>query len=110
MQECLLRLASESNLIYTYIMTIKEKLQHEKREIKKQVQKQLLTYIVASLGLIAGLAWNEAIKGLIEYIFPLSQNTIQAKFLYAIFMTILIVIISYYLARLMQEKDEEISL
>jgi len=91
-------------------MTIKEKLQHEKREIKKQVQKQLLTYIVASLGLIAGLAWNEAIKGLIEYIFPLSQNTIQAKFLYAIFMTILIVIISYYLARLMQEKDEEISL
>lgn len=88
-------------------MSIKEKLRQEKKEIKKQVQKQLLTYMIASLGLVAGLAWNEAIKGLIEYIFPLSQNTIQAKFLYAVFMTILIVIISYYLARLMQEKDEE---
>lgn len=95
------------SLLYTSAMSIKEKLRQEKKEIKKQVQKQLLTYMIASLGLVAGLAWNEAIKGLIEYIFPLSQNTIQAKFLYAVFMTILIVIISYYLARLMQEKDEE---
>lgn len=88
-------------------MSIKEKLRQEKKEIKIQVKKQLLTYMIASLGLVAGLAWNEAIKGLIEYIFPLSQNTIQAKFLYAIFMTVLIVIISYYLARLMQEKDDD---
>lgn len=98
---------SEITLLYTEAMSIKEKLRQEKKEIKIQVKKQLLTYMIASLGLVAGLAWNEAIKGLIEYIFPLSQNTIQAKFLYAIFMTILIVIISYYLARLMQEKDDD---
>ncbi len=88
-------------------MSIKEKIRHESKEVKRQVKKQLLTYMVASLGLVAGLAWNEAIKGLIEYIFPLSQNTVQAKFLYAILMTLLIVIVSYYLARLMEEKDEE---
>ena len=88
-------------------MSIKEKLKQESREVKREVKKQLLTYMIASLGLIAGLAWNEAIKGLIEYLFPLSQNTIQAKFLYAMFMTLLIVTISYYLARLMQEKEEK---
>lgn len=98
---------SQTTLLYTEAMSIKEKLRQEKKEIKIQVKKQLLTYMIASLGLVAGLAWNEAIKGLIEYIFPLSQNTIQAKFLYAIFMTVLIVIISYYLARLMQEKDDD---
>lgn len=88
-------------------MSIKEKIRQESKDVKKEVKKQLLTYIVASLGLVAGLAWNEAIKGLIEYIFPLSQNTVQAKFLYAILMTLLIVVVSYYLARLMKGKDEE---
>ncbi len=87
-------------------MSIKEKIKQESKEVKREIKKQLLTYMIASLGLVAGLAWNEAIKGLIEYLFPLSQNTIQAKFLYAISITLLIVIISYYLARLMQEKKD----
>lgn len=88
-------------------MGIKEKLKHESREVRREIKKQLITYMIASLGLVAGLAWNEAIKGLIEYLFPLSQNTIQAKFFYAASLTLVIIVISYYLARLMQEKVEK---
>lgn len=66
-----------------------EKLQNEFRE-------RTYGYIAAALGLVAGLAWNEAIKALIEYIFPLSQNTLLAKFAYAILVTILVVFVTSY--------------
>ena len=88
-------------------MTIKEKVKKESVAVKREVKKQLMTYMIASLGLVAGLAWNEAIKGLIEYLFPEMQNTVVAKFLYAIILTLFIGIVSYYLAQLMKEKEEE---
>ena len=84
-----------------------EKLNHEKDRIKKEAQKQVLTYITAAFGLVAGLAWNEAIKALIEYLFPLGQNTLWAKFLYAIIITFVVVIVSIYLMRLFKEEKEE---
>lgn len=87
---------------------LKEKLKNQTAEVQREVKKQLLTYIVASLGLVAGLAWNEAIKALIEYFFPASQNTLQAKFLYALGVTLLIVIVSYYLAQIIKiDKEQE---
>lgn len=87
---------------------LKQKLKNQTAEVQREVKKQLLTYIIASLGLVAGLAWNEAIKALIEYFFPASQNTLQAKFLYALGVTLLIVIVSYYLAQIIKiDKEQE---
>lgn len=53
-------------------------------------------YISAAFGLVAGLAWNDAVSALIEYIFPLSQNTLFAKFAYAILITILVIFATSY--------------
>lgn len=50
-------------------------------------------YISAALGLVAGLAWNDAIKALIEAAFPLEQNTIAVKFVYAALVTIVVVML-----------------
>ncbi len=83
-----------------------EKLKNEKDKIKREVKKQVLTYVTAAFGLIAGLAWNEAIKGLIDYLFPVS-NSLLAKFIYAIAMTFVVVIISLYLVRLLRKQKEE---
>ncbi len=84
---------------------LKEKLKQESAAVQREVQKQLLTYIAASLGLVAGLAWNEAIKALIEYFFPATQNTLLAKFLYAAGLTLAIIIVTYYLTRLIKKED-----
>ncbi len=86
--------------------SLKEKLKNESAAVKREVQKQLLTYVAASLGLVAGLAWNEAIKALIEYFFPATQNTLLAKFMYAAGLTLAIIIVTFYLTRLIK-KDEE---
>ena len=52
---------------------------------------------MAGMGLVAGLAWNEAIKALIEYLYPLDQNSLLAKFIYAALITVIIVMFSTYL-------------
>lgn len=87
------------------IKTKLNNLKEDSEEIRKQVRKQTLGYILAGFGLVAGLAWNEAIKSLIEYLFPVKQNTLLAKFIYAILITLVIVILSGYLTKLLGEKD-----
>ena len=81
-----------------------ERLKNEKDKIKKEAKKQVLAYVTAGFGLVAGLAWNEAIKALIDYLFPLSQNSVWIKFLYAIIMTFVVVVISLYLVKLFKKE------
>ena len=81
-----------------------KKLKKESEEIRNEIQEKVIGYIVAGRGVIASLAWNEAIKALIEYVFPLKQNTILAKFLYAGTMTLVLVFVTLYLVRIFRKK------
>ncbi len=83
-----------------------EKIKKEGEEIKRELQHRMTGYIVGALGLVAGLAWNDAIKALIEYLFPLAKNTLLAKFIYAILMTFVIGIVASYLIRFFDKKEE----
>ncbi|MBX4200826.1 DUF5654 family protein [Candidatus Parcubacteria bacterium] len=62
-------------------------------------------YILAAMGLVAGLAWNEAIKAIITWFFPGLGSDIIAKLMYAGIVTIFIVIASFYLLRLIQKEE-----
>lgn len=66
-------------------------------KVKQEVRKQTMTYVAGGLSLVAGLAWNDAIKSLIDWFFPLSGNSIVIKFLYAGVLTLVIVIMLTYL-------------
>lgn len=61
-------------------------------------------YVTAGLGVVAGLAWNDAIRSLIEYVFPLQRNTVLIKFVYALIITLVVVVIGIYLARIAGAK------
>lgn len=83
-----------------------EKFKNQSGELKDEFKKQTLGYIVGAIGLVAALAWNEAIKGLIEYLFPMVKGGVWAKFLYALVITFVAVIITMYLVRIFK-KDEK---
>lgn len=85
---------------------IKAKIKNESVEIRQKIKHQFYSYIAAAFGLVAGLAWNEAIKALIDYAFPLGKNTLWAKFGYAGAMTLVVVLISIYLARVLKSEDK----
>ena len=72
--------------------------------MREQVRAQTVGYIATAFGLVAGLAWNDAIKAFIENIFPLGQGTMWAKFIYAVIITIFVVVITRYLLRLANRK------
>lgn len=59
---------------------IPEKMKQESAALSEAVRERTLAYIAAAFGLIAGLAWNDAVKALIEYLFPLSTNTLLESF------------------------------
>jgi predicted ABC-type sugar transport system permease subunit len=75
------------------------KIKESGSELHKEVRERTLGYIVAAFGLVAGLAWNEAIKASIEYLFPLNQNSLLAKFIYAVVITLVVVVVSIYVIK-----------
>jgi len=82
------------------------KSQKEKISLKEEIRGKLLSYMTAAFGLVAGLAWNDAIKSLIEFIFPLERNTVLVKFFYAVLITFAVVLISVYLLRFFKKEDK----
>lgn len=74
----------------------------EKKSFKKELLEQMVSLSTAGFGLVAALAWNEAIKSFVEqYIQPYFPNTaIYYKFFYALLITILAVLITYQLSQI----------
>ncbi len=97
---------------------IKEKVKSIKNtsvQIEKEIREKTVSYIVAGFSVVAGFAWNDAIKAFIEEYFPLSRDTMKAKFVYAALITVVLVIVSVYLMKIfkiekkdkVKEKEEE---
>jgi polyferredoxin len=80
-----------------------EKVKKETEAVKKELKEKTLTLILGGFGLVAALAWNEAIKSLFETLLPKSSALI-GKFAYAIIVTVIVVFISYFLRKVSQEK------
>lgn len=79
-------------------------LKNEGAKLRNEVKERTATYIMGGLGVVVGLAWNEAIKGLIEYFIPYAgAGTLVAKFVYAVLLTIIIVVATTYLFRAPKE-------
>jgi predicted cobalt transporter CbtA len=89
-----------------------KKIQEEQERLAREVQVKVIGYLLTALGFVAGLAMNDAIKSTIEYLFPLSGNSVVAKLIYAILLTMVIAAISVWLIRISERiegknKDEK---
>lgn len=82
------------------------KLNEEFDRLKTEARQQTFTYIAGGFGLVAGLAWNDAIRSAIEYWFPASSDSILIKFIYAVGITLVVVIILTYLKTLLTDKPK----
>ena len=77
----------------------------KKAALRADLREKTAGYILTALGLVAGLAWNDAISSAIKLFFPLDTNGIIAKFIYAAVITVVIVVISNYLLRVLAPKE-----
>jgi len=84
-----------------------EKIKNESARVSREVKEKTLGFIITAFGLVAGLAWNEAIQSLIKSFFAVDKDSIWVKFLYAIIMTVLVVLVTIYLARFFGKEDKK---
>jgi hypothetical protein len=76
-----------------------QKLSERSREARAALADQTMAYVTAALSVVAGLAWNDAVKAAITYYFPAQASSIAAQFLYAILMTVVVVVLTMILRR-----------
>lgn len=79
------------------------------KNIRRELVKQMITLSTSGFGLVAALAWNEAIQSFVkEYIdrYISTDSGIFSRFIYAIIITILAVLITYQLTKLIK-KDRK---
>ncbi len=88
-------------------MTKEEDPKEEKPpRLSVEILDKLTALMITGFGLVAALAWNDTIKLLFKEVFG-PQETLWAMFAYAIFVTILIVLITIYLSRLLRIAKEK---
>ena len=78
-----------------------------KKEIRSKIKEQTAGYMTAALGLVAGLAWNDAIKSLIESLFPFAKGGIFVKFVYAIIITVVVVFVGSYILKSSNDSEKK---
>ena len=79
-----------------------------KKKFHKELIKQMVLLSTAGFGLVAALAWNEAIQSfvnsyVVKYISP--GSGVMSRFIYAIIITIVAVLVTYQLSRLSDKED-----
>ena len=84
----------------------KELVKKLAREGQLEFLKNVATMLTSAFGLVAALAWNEFVKDLIgRYIAP--GSGLLSRFIYALFVTILAVLVTWQLGKIAKELVEK---
>ena len=73
-------------------------MEEKNDDVRSQVMTTIATLVTTAFGLIAALAWNQAIQAIITMFLP-AQSGITGLLVYAIVITILAVIATLLIAR-----------
>jgi len=82
----------------------KNKTLEEIKKTEREFREKTITLILGGFGLVAALAWNEAIKSLFEILFP-KKGELIGKFIYAILVTAIVVLVSMRLRKIAEKKE-----
>lgn len=76
-------------------------------EFAKRAREQIATLMLGGFGLVAALAWNDAIQTLFNHVFGSQRNSLAAKFAYAVLVTLIAVFIGTKLNKLLKGENEK---
>jgi hypothetical protein len=74
-----------------------EPSENKKSKISEEISVRVTGYILTALSLVVGLAWNDAIISLLNFLLPFNKNTVIAKFIYATALTFVIIMLMRYI-------------
>lgn len=71
---------------------------------KREVIRTMVQLATTAFGVVAALAWNDAVIALFRELFG-EQSTVLSRFLYAIIVTIAVVLVTHWLGRAAQRAE-----
>lgn len=74
------------------------------KETTNQVLEKTILLATSAFGLVAALAWNDAIQSVFQYYFGEQQGLI-AKLWYALVVSVIVVVITIWLGKLAGKKE-----
>lgn len=82
---------------------------YELGRLRSRFVDRIVILIIAALGLIAALAWDEALRHAFEKIFSIlgGGSTLLEEFLYALIVTAAAVFVSMYLGKLFKKRRKK---
>src|SRR4030042_1598691 len=97
------------------IIPMAEEKKDEKKLSKSEEQKlhvyfvdKVITLMTGAMGLVAALAWNDAIRKLFERVFGTQgSGDITAMFIYATVITAAVVLVTYRLTRIVERMKKK---
>lgn len=97
-------------LISGLIMPIMaEQTKQEKQKLHVEVVRQMVALSTSGFGLVAALAWNNLVQAFVkDYIeaFLPKGSGIKSMFIYAMIITLLAVLVTYQLSKLLKRLEE----
>ncbi len=78
------------------------------QRLEKRIITKTSTLIMSAFGLVTALAWNDAVQTTFNLIFG-KQSELWAKYIYAFFLTVVVVLIAVWLDRIAKNilKEEK---
>lgn len=81
----------------------------EQKNLKIEILEQVASLATAGFGLVAALAWNDAIKALFATFFPQPGGNVIVLFIYALFITSLVVFVTTRLGRAVNVAKKQLA-
>jgi hypothetical protein len=75
-------------------------------DLRKKLFEQISALFLGALGLVAALAWNDAVQSLFKVIFK-EQSGVLAKFGYAVVITAIVVFISWRMMKIAEKYNKD---
>jgi len=76
------------------------------KKLRVEFLKTMIQLATAGFGLAAALAWNTAIQGVISRLLPGEGAGLLSQIIYAIIVTVIAVLVTYSLGKMLQEEEE----
>jgi len=86
----------------------KQEQEEEEKDLRIEILEKVSGLATAGFGLVAALAWNDAIKAFFNHFFPKPEDNFLALTVYALIITILVVIITVQLGRMVNLAKKQL--
>src|SRR3954463_16713535 len=87
-------------ILYSMEQNAFQKIREEEKVLRGAVKERITMAMTGAFGLVAALAWNDAVKASIDYFYPPQQGPgLLPKFIYAIVVTLVVSLAVYLLTK-----------